>query len=70
MKATWTQFTTHPEGESPVYAEGAVRVTLDDEGAGAFFVLEQDGASIRVDPDELELIATKAREMLAQAGGE
>jgi len=71
---TTTEVTVHRVGENPVYGESATRVRLDDEAGGFFIVLEQcreignDGEQrIRVDPEELELIAQTAREMLRLA---
>jgi hypothetical protein len=69
-KTTATEVTVHRAGENPIFGEGATRVRLDDEAGGLFFVLEQsrddcDGLQrIRVDPEELELIAITARTML------
>ena len=42
--ATTTEVTVHREGESPVFSESAVKVRIDDEGGGAFIVLEQMGS--------------------------
>jgi len=72
--ATTTEVTVHREGESPVFGESAVKVRIDDEGGGAFIVLEQMGSDapgarrVMIDAEELDLIVKAARKMLAQPG--
>ncbi len=69
-----TEMTVHSEGESPLFDENGVKIRMDDDGAGAFFVIEHltCGASpagqIRVQLEELELILKAAKRMLAQPG--
>ena len=72
--ATITEVTVHREGESPVFGESAVKVRIDDEGGGAFIVLEQMGSDapgarrVMIDAEELDLIVKAAKKMLAQPG--
>ena len=65
-KTTITQVTIHKADESAVFGESATRVKLEDEGAGQYLILEQDGGSISLDPEELELIIIEARKIMAQ----
>ena len=65
-KTTITQVTIHKADESAVFGESATRVKLEDEGAGGYLVIEQEDGSIRVDPEELELIIVEARKLMAQ----
>ena len=65
-KTTITQFTIHRKDESAVFGESATRVKLEDEGAGGYLILEQDGGSIRLDPEELDLIIAEARKLMGQ----
>ena len=65
-KTTITQVTIHKADESAVFGESATRIKLEDEGAGGYLVIEQDESSIRLDPEELELIIIEARKIMAQ----
>ena len=65
-KTTITQVAVHKSNDSPVFGESATRIKLEDEGAGGYLVIEQDGGSIRLDPEELELIIVEARKIMAQ----
>ena len=55
----------HMDDRNPIFGEGIVTITIDDEAAGGYIVLTQDEQTIKVDPDELQLIAKTARKMLA-----
>jgi hypothetical protein len=55
----------HLDDRNPIFGEGIVTITIDDEAAGGYIVLTQDEQTIKVDPDELQLIAKTARKMLA-----
>lgn len=49
-----TRLVVLPEGES-LYVEAATTVEIDDEAAGEFVIVRQDGrtdSSIAIDPDE------------------
>lgn len=69
LKSTVLTISVHPEGDNPIFANSATRVTLDDEGSGAFVVLDQSGTEfaqhgqVRLDVDELAEI-NKAIETL------
>lgn len=56
----------HMADRNPIFGEGVVTVTIDDEAAGGYIVLTQEEQTIKVDPDELQLIAKTAIKMLAQ----
>jgi len=56
----------HMDDRNPVFGEDIITVTIDDEACGGFIVLTQNEQTIRVDPDELQLIAKTARKLLAQ----
>ena len=67
---TITAISIHRSGESPVFGEGVVTVRLDDEGGGAFFVLEESGQQVRVTADELDEIREAVAMMIKQDGVE
>lgn len=54
-----TQYSIGPKG-GPIYAEGTLRIDIDDEAGGEFISLKQDSlfqdACIRIDPDEWPLV--------------
>jgi hypothetical protein len=56
----------HMDDRNPIFGEGIVTITVDDDAAGGFIVLTQEEQTIKVDPDELQLIAKTARKLLAQ----
>jgi hypothetical protein len=56
----------HMDDRNPIFGEGIVTITVDDDAAGGYIVLTQDEQTIKVDPDELQLIAKTARKLLAQ----
>jgi len=53
---------------SPLYAEGATKITLEDEAGGGFLVLTQDDMSngLRLDLDELEFIYNVGKQMVEE----
>ena len=55
----------HMDDRNPVFGEGVTTITIDDEAAGGFIVLTQDEQTIKVDPDELQLITKTAMKLLA-----
>ena len=65
-KTTITQVTIHKSDDNPVFGESATRIKLEDEGAGRYLVIEQDGGSISLDPEELDLIIAEAKKLMAQ----
>jgi len=56
----------HMDDRNPVFGEDIITVTIDDETCGGFIVLTQNEQTIRVDPEELQLIAKTAMRMLAK----
>lgn len=54
------------DDRNPVFGEDIITVTVDDDAAGGYIVLTQNEQSIKIDPDELQLIAKTAMKMLAQ----
>ena len=58
----------HRKGDNPVYGEGAIKVTVEDEGGGPFIVLDsneemKDG--LRIDMDELDAVTAAARKLIS-----
>lgn len=72
LKSTVLTISVHPEGDNPVFANSATRVTLDDEGSGIFIVLDQSGADfaqngqVRLDVDEIAAINKAIETLLRQ----
>lgn len=64
-----TPISTHitREGQHPIFGEG-ILISLDDEAGGAFLVIKNtgdDGGSIRVELEELEILLIEARKLMA-----
>lgn len=58
----------HRKGYNPVYGEGAIKVTVEDEGGGPFIVLESNEGNedgLRIDMDELEAVTAAARKLIS-----
>ena len=53
------------DDRNPVFGDEIITITIDDEAAGGFIVLTQNEQTIKIDPDELQLITKTAMEMLA-----
>jgi hypothetical protein len=53
------------DDRNPIFGDEIITVTIDDEAAGGFIVLTQNEQTIKVDPDELQLITKTAMKMLA-----
>lgn len=68
-ETTITEITVCPHGKSPVYAESATHVRMEDEGGGAFIVLEQNDQKVCLDPEELPLVLAAAQKLLNQPIG-
>ena len=64
---TWTtmKVAIHRKGDNPAYADGVTYIEIVDEGAGAFLELSQDDQKLRIDPEELALIAAEAGRIMA-----
>ena len=58
----------HRKGDNPVYSEGAIKVTVEDEGGGPFIVLESNEGNedgLRIDMDELDAVTAAARKLIS-----
>ena len=55
----------HMDDRSPVFGEGIITVSIDDDGAGGYIVLTQEEQTIKLDLEELQLVAKTAMKMLA-----
>ena len=66
-KTTMTKFAIHRTGDNPVFGEGVIHVSLDDEGGGSFLVLEQESQKIRITLEELELLVAEAKRLVEGA---
>ena len=69
-KATIIRIAIHPENLNPVYGKGVTHVHIQDEGAGPFLALSQEGDEkfecIQTDIEELELITAEAKKLIGQ----
>ncbi len=64
-KTTTIAAVVHRVGDNPIINEGSTTVRICDEAGGAFVSLtDSGGATIRLDPDELEMVVEVARKML------
>jgi hypothetical protein len=54
-----------PDGEA-LFHEGATRVEIDDEAAGEYVVLRQQGGKITIDADEWPTLRTAINRMVQQ----
>jgi hypothetical protein len=62
-----TQITIVPKGES-ILSELATEISIDDEGAGEFIIVNQplrDESGIQIDPEEWEIIKLTIDKMIA-----
>lgn len=69
MSATFAQTTTaisvHATGDSPVFGESTVTVSIDDEGGGPFISLFQpSGGKIDLDYEQLLLVVDAAKMLM------
>jgi hypothetical protein len=55
----------HPEGKNPAYDDGVTYVEVVDHAAGAFIEISQGEMKIEIDPEELDLIITQAKQLIA-----
>ena len=58
----------HRKDDNPIFGENVIHVSVDDEAAGAFIVLESNAGhedGLRIDPDELEAVVVAARKLIA-----
>ena len=55
----------HMDDRNPIFGDDITTITIDDEACGGYIVLTQNEQSIKIDPDELQLIAKTAMKLLA-----
>lgn len=70
--ATIIKVAIHRDTENPVFGESNTFISIDDEAAGPFIVIEQcndynNNKSIRVDFEELEAIFEASKMLMNQA---
>lgn len=69
-KTTYISAVVHCAGDNPIINEQSTTVTICDEAGGAFFSLtDSEGVTIKLDPEELEIVANVARGMLQSFDG-
>ena len=72
IKTSCIKKAIYVDGNNPISGDVAVHVSVEDEGGGAFIVIETDGddnddcGKIRIDLDELEAVLVAAREMISE----
>ncbi len=54
------------DDRNPIFGDDITTITIDDDACGGYIVLTQNEQTIRVDLDELQLIAKTAMKLLAQ----
>ena len=64
-KSLSMKVSVYQEGNNPIFGEGVTHVSLDDEGGGAFILLEQEDRQLRLDLEELEVVADVARKLIS-----
>lgn len=58
----------HRKDDNPIFGENVIHVSVDDEEAGPFIVLESNAGhadGLRIDQDELEAAVVAARQLIA-----
>ena len=64
-KSTYISAAVHQAGDNPIINEQSTTVTICDEAGGAFISLaDSEGTTIRLDPEEFEIVANVAKGML------
>ena len=64
-KSTYIAAVVHQAGDNPIINEQSTTVTICDEAGGAFISLtDSQGETIKLDPEELEMVVEVARKML------
>lgn len=53
-------------GHNPIYGECNTTVSIDDEAAGMFLVLEQEDMKIQIDPEEWPYIVKAVERLLEE----
>ena len=58
----------HSKDDNPIFGENVIHVSVDDEAAGPFIVLESNEGmkdGLRINMDELEAATAAARKLIA-----
>ena len=58
----------HRKDDNPVFGESVIHVSVADEAAGAFIVLQSNeryADGLRINPEELETVVVAARQLIA-----
>ena len=64
-KTTYIAAVVHQAGDNPIINEQSTTVTICDEAAGAYISLtDSEGTTIKLDPDEFEIVANVAKGMI------
>ena len=64
-KTTYISAVVHCAGDNPIINDHSTTVTICDEAGGAFISLtDSQGETIKLDPEELEMVVEVARKML------
>ena len=71
FKTTILRVAVHREEENPVFGEGNTYVSVDDEAAGPFLVIEQENelstpGAMRLDYEEFLAVAEAAKMLMHQ----
>jgi hypothetical protein len=71
MNVMALEYSIFKAGQNPVFGEYALTLRLDDEAAGAFFVIKSneentEPGQVRLDTEEIRLIAKLSEKMLAE----
>jgi len=61
----------HSPDSNPVYGDGSLHVSLDDDAGGVYITIKElsDGSEegvVRIDPDEVPIVFETAMKLLAQ----
>jgi len=55
----------HMDDRNPIFGDDITTITIDDDACGGYIVLTQNEQTIKLDPEELQLITKTAMKMLA-----
>ena len=64
LQITPISVSIHREDTNPIYSEGNILVSIQDEGGGYFFQLSQDTDKINIELDELKKCIAAAEFLL------
>jgi hypothetical protein len=55
----------HMDDRNPIFGDDITTITIDDDAAGGYIVLTQNEQTIKLDPEELQLVTKTAMRLLA-----